>query len=220
MIRIITVEREYGSGGADIAKGVANRLGWKLWDQLLTNEIARHMKCASRVVEEHEEKRDPLFHRLVHAFMRGSFEGSLNAPRLNVADTPRIREVAESVVKEAAKEGSAVIVGRGSAYYLADRPDAFHVFVFAPFEEKVRRIQAAGKSRSEAEQLVETVDQDRAAFIKHFFGVTWPDRQRFDLMVNSTMGEEVAINLVLNSIDWLDKRKARTAASTQMHRTM
>lgn len=209
MIRIITVEREYGSGGADIAKRIANRLGWKLWDQLLTNEIARHMKCASRVVAEHEEKRDPLFHRLVHAFMRGSFEGSLNAPRLNVADTPRIREVAESVVKEAAKEGSAVIVGRGSAYYLADRPDTFHVFVFAPFEEKVRRIQAAGKSRSEAEQLVETVDQDRAAFIKHFFGVVWPDRQRFDLMVNSTMGEEITVDLVLDSVERLQQRKSK-----------
>ena len=72
MIRVITIEREYGSGGADIAKKVAGRLGWKLWDQLLTNEIARLMECDCRVVEEHEEKKDPLFYRLFKAFMRGS----------------------------------------------------------------------------------------------------------------------------------------------------
>ena len=61
MIRIVTIEREYGSGGAEIAKSVAARLGWKLWDQSLTNEIARLMECDCRAVEEREEKRDPLY---------------------------------------------------------------------------------------------------------------------------------------------------------------
>src|SRR5580698_8832346 len=150
MIRIITIEREYGSGGADIAKKVSDRLGWKLWDQLLTNEIARVMECDCKVVEEHEEKRDPLFYRLMRAFMRGSYEGSLNAPQLKMADTDCIREVAERVVKGAAEGGKCVIVGRGSAYYLQDRPDAFHVFIYAPIDEKVRRLRAGGKGESEA----------------------------------------------------------------------
>ena len=114
MIRVITIEREYGSGGADIAKKVAARLGWKLWDKLLTNEIARQMECDCRVVEEHEEKRDPLSYRLFKAFLRGSHEGSQNAPRLKMADTDCIREVTERVVKSAAESGECVIVGRGS----------------------------------------------------------------------------------------------------------
>ena len=79
MIRVITIDREYGSGGADIAKALADRLGWRLWDQALTNEIARYMECDCRVVEEHEEKRDPLYYRLLKSFMRGSYEGSQNA---------------------------------------------------------------------------------------------------------------------------------------------
>src|SRR2546422_3089252 len=78
MIRIITIEREFGSGGGVIAEKVATRLGWKLWDQLLTEEIARRMDCDCRAVEEHEERRDPAYYRLLKAFMRGSFEGSLN----------------------------------------------------------------------------------------------------------------------------------------------
>ncbi|HKO03945.1 MAG TPA: cytidylate kinase-like family protein [Candidatus Acidoferrales bacterium] len=208
MIRIITIEREYGSGGAEIARKLAERLGWKLWDQLLTNEIARRMQCDCRVVEEHEEKRDPLYYRLVRSFMRGSYEGSLNAPRLNIADTDCIREVAEKVVKSAAEGGQCVIVGRGSAHYLQGRRDAFHVFVYAPLEERVRRLQAGGKSESEAVQLAETVDQDRAAFIKQYFGVEWPDRHKFHLMVNSTVGEEAAVQTILNSIALLDRPAA------------
>ncbi len=213
MIRVITVEREYGSGAADIAKRIANRLGWTLWDQRLTNEIARQMECECRVVEEHEEKRDPLYHRLLMAFMRGSFEGSLNAPRLKMADTDCVREVAERVVKHAAEAGECVIVGRGSAYYLQSRKDAFHVFVFAPQSEKIRRLQAGGKSESEAIHLAETVDRDRAAFIKQYFGVEWPDRQRFDLMINSTIGEEAAVDIILNSVELFQKPKTGTKTS-------
>src|SRR6202034_4155304 len=126
MIRVLTIEREYGSGGGEIAAALAQRLDWKLWDQALTNEIARQMECDCRVVEEREERRDPLFHRLLMAFMRGSHEGRLNAPRLKLADADWIREVAEGVVKSAAERGQCVIVGRGSAYYLQDRRDTFH----------------------------------------------------------------------------------------------
>src|SRR5712692_4446457 len=179
MIRVITIEREYGSGGPAIAKKVAYLLGWKLWDQLLTNRIARLLDCDSRTVEKREEKRDPVFYRLFRAFMRGSYEGSLNAPRLKIVDADCIREVAEKVVKGAADEGNCVIVGRGSAYYLQSRTDVFHVFIYAPFEHKVRRLQAAGNSENEAAQLAESVDRDRADFIKQYFGVEWPDRHRF-----------------------------------------
>jgi cytidylate kinase len=206
MIRVLTIDREYGSGAIDIAKKLASRLGWKLWDQDLTNEIARLMECDCKVVEKHEEKRDPLFYRLARAFMRGSYEGSLNAPRIRVADTDCIREVAEKVVKEAAVAGNCVIVGRGSAYYLGDRADAFHVFIYAPFEAKVRRLRSEGKTDAEARDLAQTVDQDRAAFIKQYFDVEWPDRHRFHLMINSAVGEEAVIETVLNGIAMLEGR--------------
>jgi cytidylate kinase len=214
MIRVLTVEREYGSGGADIAKKVAERLNWKLWDQLLTNEIARFMECDCKVVEQHEEKRDPLFYRLARAFMRGSYEGSQNASRIKIADTDCIREVAERVVKDAASKGNCVIVGRGSAYYLQGRPDAFHAFVYAPFHEKVQRLRAQGKSEADATELAQTVDQDRAAFIKQYFGVEWPDRHKFHLMINSAIGEEAVIESILNGMTMFEKRVAAAAPAT------
>jgi len=199
-IRIVTVEREYASGGGVIAEKLAVRLGWKLWDQLLTEEIARRMNCDCGAVEEHEEKSDPALYRLLKAFMRGSFEGSLNAPRLRLVDTDCVREVVQKILPEIAQEGNSVIVGRGSPYYLSGRPDAFHVFIYAPFEDRVRRLLAGGKSEKQAVELVETVDRDRTAFIQKYFDLEWPGRHRFHLMVNSGMGEEVSVQIILDAL--------------------
>jgi len=207
MIRIITIEREFGSGGNVIAEKVATRLGWKLWDQLLTEEIARRMDCDCRAVEEHEERRDPVYYRLLKAFMRGSFEGSLNAPRLKLVDADCIRDATRQILMELAKAGNGVIVGRGSAYYLGSCCDAFHVFIYAPFEDKVRRLRALGKSDKEATELAETVDIDRAAFIKKYFNVEWPERHRFHLMVNSSLGDEVAVETILDTQARFEKRR-------------
>ncbi len=213
-VRVITIDREYGSGGADIAKALADRLGWKLWDQALTNEIARYMECDRSVVEEHEEKRDPLYYRLLKSFMRGSYEGSLNAPRLKLADTECIREVTESIVKRVADSGDCVIVGRGSAYYLQARRDAFHVFVYAPLKDKVRRLRSTGKSEGDAAHLAETVDQERADFIRRYFGVEWPDRSKFHLMVNSAMGINIAVDTILSARE-LFQKQMETSGSRQ-----
>jgi cytidylate kinase len=215
MIRVITMDREYGTGAPDIAARLAERLGWKLWDQLLTNEIARLMECDCRAVEQHEERRDPLHYRLFKSFMRGSFEGTLNAPRLKMVDAECIREVAEKVVTQAAKEGNSVIVGRGSAYYLRERPDAFHVFIYAPLAEKVRRLRQAGKSEEEAVQLAETVDRDRAAYIRQYFGLEWPNRPLFHLMINSVIGDEAVIQTILDGIQVFEKQPVASASASK-----
>ena len=214
MTKVLTIEREYGSGAAAIAQKVAARLGWKLWDQLLTDEITRRMECDRRHVEQHEERRDPLHYRFFKAFLRGSFEGNLNTPRMRIADAEGIRQMTEKLVRAAAAEGDAVIVGRGSAYYLRERLDVFNVFIYAPFEEKVRRLQLQEKSQAEAIQLAESVDRDRAAFIKEYFAVEWPARHFFHLMINSTIGEETAAQLIANSLVLI--QESNTAAPNDL----
>jgi cytidylate kinase len=208
MIRTITLEREYGSGGNVVASKLAQRLGWKLWDQALTDEIARLMDCPSRTVEELEERKDSLSYRLFKSFMRGSFEGTLNAPKLKMVDADCIKDVTRRIVTDVARDGNAVIVGRGSAYHLHGRSDIFHVFVYAPFEDKVRRLRAGGKSEAEAVELAETVDRDRAAYIKQHFDVDWPTREYFDLMINSTMGDERVVEIILHSVALLLQQPA------------
>ena len=120
--------------------------------------------------------------------------------RMKMADAESIRRVSEQMVRKAAAEGNAVIVGRGSAYYLRDQPESFHVFIYAPFEEKVRRLQQGGKTEEEATELVQTVDRDRADFIRQNFGIQFPARHFFHLMVNSTIGEKAAVETVLDAV--------------------
>ena len=205
MINVITIDREYGSGAASIASKLAARLGWKLWDELLTIEIARIMECDCRAVEEREERRDALHYRLFKAFMRGSFEGTLNSKRVRMVDADCIREAAENVVRQAGREGNCVIVGRGSAYYLEAHPGTFHVFVYAPLQEKIQRLRGMGKSEEEAHELAETVDQDRAAYIKEYFNIEWPFRELYHLMINSKLGDDFAVDLILDSVAMLQK---------------
>jgi len=199
-VRTVTIEREFGSGAAQIARLVADRLGWKLWDQRLTSAIARLAECDDAQVAEREERMDPLYYRLLKAFMLGSFEGSLNVHRLKLLDTDVIFRLTERVVHSAADEGDCVLVGRGSAFFLQDRKDAYHVFIYAPEEEKVRRLIEGGTDQAEAVRLVETVDQERADFIKKYFGVEWPCRRRYHLMINSKIGDAAVVETILNGI--------------------
>src|SRR4029077_4977440 len=197
--------REYGSGGAVIAQKLAERLGWKLWDQLLTNEIARSMKCGDAEIAQREEKRDSLGYRLLKSFMRGTFEGNINAPGMQLLDADCIFETTARVVQQAANAGNGVIVGRGGAYFLKDRRDAYHVFVYAPPEDKIRRLQQSGKSAAEAKELVETVDQERAAFIKKYFNLQFPTLARYHLMINSHIGDEAVVDMILAGIALIEK---------------
>jgi cytidylate kinase len=208
MIKIITVEREYGSGGGEIAKLLATHLGWKLWDQLLTEEIARLANCPKAVVEVREERTDPLYYRLFKSFLRGSYEGSINAHKLNVVDSESILKITERVVQNAAKTGNSVIVGRGSQHFLRNRPDTLRIFLYAPREDKVRRLLARGKSEKEAEQLVDTVDRERGDFIQKYFHVEWPDRPIYHTMINTVIGDAAVVQMILEVKKTLEARVA------------
>jgi len=206
MIKIVTVEREYGSGGGEIAQSLATQLGWKLWDQLLTEEIARLANCPKAVVEVREERTDPLYYRLFKSFLRGSYEGSLNAHKLNLVDSETILKITERVVQHAAKTGNSVIVGRGSQHFLRSRPDTLRVFLYAPREDKVRRLLARGKSEKEAEQLVDTVDRERVDFIQKYFRVEWPDRAVYHTMINTAIGDQAVVHMILDFMKTIDVR--------------
>lgn len=211
MIKIVTIEREYGCGGGDIAQLVAKRLGWKLWDDLLTEEIARLAECPKTVVAEREERRDPLYYRLFKSFLRGSYEGSINAHKLKLVDSERILHFTERVVNHAAGAGNCVIVGRGSQLFLRDRPDALRVFLYAPTENKVRRLMGRGKNESEAHDLVDTVDNERVDFIQKYFGVEWPSRAVYHAMFNTAVGDDAVVRMILDFKEALDSKSAAHA---------
>lgn len=200
MIRTITIEREFGAGGATIAEKLAAQLGWKLWDQNLTAEIARLAQVDRASVERFDERCDSLFYRLMKVYMRGSFERSLPVSGLEGFDADRMVAFMQRVIERAADAGNSVIVGRGATYLLRHRQDAFHVFIFAPFEEKIRRVKATGKSEAEAIELISSIDQERATFIQKYFSKEWPTRYLYHQMINSKVGDELVVRAIINEV--------------------
>lgn len=207
-IRVVTVEREYGSGGAIIARQLAQRLDWKLWDEELTAEIARVAQVDHRVAASCDERVDSLLYRLFKVYARGSYERALPIGEARPFDTDRMFSTLEQVVRDVSSRGPCVIVGRGSTYFLRDRADAFHVFVYAPVDEKLRRLKTIGKSEKEARQLIDEIDRDRAAFIRHYFGSEWPHRPLYNLMINSKLGDEYVLETLLSQIAAAEKAGA------------
>jgi cytidylate kinase len=204
MIRIITIEREYGCGGAVIAKKVADQLGWKLWDQHFTTEIARYANCKESQVQLREERVDPLYYRLFKSIMRGSFEGSLNLPNLKLLDADSIVRITERITQTAAREGNCVIVGRGSQHFLRDRDDTLRIFLYAPSETKIARLMSEGVKESEAKELVETVDKDRGHFVEKYFHIKWPNRTTYHAMLNTATGDDATVRMILDLKTALD----------------
>jgi cytidylate kinase len=203
MYRIITVEREYGCGAGQIARQLSSNLGWKLWDRELTAEIARVANVDSSAVSMCEERVDSAFQKLVKVFWRGSYERSMHLEHQPFGPD-RMVEVGEQVMREIAEQGNCVIVGRGAPYFLRDRSDVFHVFLYAPRGEKLRRIQEQGRSLQDAEDLVDSVDRERMLFIKHYFGADWPTRSLYHMMINTALGDENVISMILHSMRTLD----------------
>jgi cytidylate kinase len=206
MFRMVALEREFGSGGGGVANELARRLGWKLWDRSLTTEIAKRAQVAESAVALCDERMDSRLYRLAKTFWRGSYERSMPLANSRAFDTDRMVAMMEEITHNIAAEGNAVIVGRGSPYFLREREDTFRVFTYAPRDEKIRRLLAMGRTREEAEELVENVDKERIAYVKHYFNADWPTRSFYHLMINTVIGDENVITTILNGMLTLEGR--------------
>ncbi len=205
MVRAITIEREFGCGATEIASLVASRLGWGLWDERLTQEIARLTESSPEAVEQREWRSDPLVYRLFKDFLRGAFEGGLPpASRLHLLDARRIAAVSETAVRTALSSGPSVIVGRGAQYFLRNRKDVFHVFLYASRDQKIRRVIARGATQDKAIEQVDTTDKARAEFVRQYLGLKWPEPHLYDAMFNTDMGEARAAEMLLLCVKQLD----------------
>jgi CMP/dCMP kinase len=208
MFRIVTLEREFGSGGGAIAAQLARQLGWKLWDQQLTCEIAKRAQVAESAVALCDERVDGRLYRLAKAFWRGSYERALPLDPKHAFDADCMMAMVGEIMGTIATEGNAVIVGRGAPFFLREREDTFRVFTYAQHEEKIRRLVAAGKHPDEADDLVENVDKERKAFIKHYFNAEWPRRDLYHLMINTAVGDENVIATIMNGMQMLESGRA------------
>jgi cytidylate kinase len=195
MIRAVTVGGEYGSGRGEIAKAAAARFGWRLVDNCLIEDIARTANFDPELCRRLDERTDPWFHRLRKALWHGGFEGVTTTTETE-PDADSVAAVAQQVIREAAKQGSCVIVGRGGQCVLQEQEDVLHVFVYGPRHERIERVRARPDAGADPEGLTDYWDRRRAAYIRRYFGQDWTNRHLYDLMLCSSMGEKAAVNAI------------------------
>ena len=210
MFKIITVEREYGAGGSLVAAELARRKGWQLLDQQLTCEIAKLAGVHEKAVAQHSEKCDALVHRLAKVFWRGSYERNSAALGSQMFDADCMMEMMQETMNKIGREGNAVVVGRGAPYLLRENSDAFHVFLYAPRAEKIRRTMVEGHTEEDAAELVDSIDRERMAYVKHYFNADWPTRSLYHLMLNTAVGNEPVIQTIVDTMRLVEGRPKAT----------
>jgi len=196
-IRNITIDREVGCGGVEIAANIARRLNWKLIDKCLIFDIAKMANVDVEAVKKLDEHPDPLLTRMSRLFWGGGAERGMVNP--DHFDCRTMTELTRSVFLKAADEGERVIVGRGAPYILAGRDDTFHVFLYAPRDYKIQRVRKYCTCDGHAEQVIDTADKERAAFIRQHFHIDWPERHMYDLMLNTAAGEDAVVDTILQA---------------------
>jgi cytidylate kinase len=184
---IITVSRQYGSGGSEVAERVARALGWKLYDNAVVEEVAQRLRMTPAEVASREERVPSLVERMASAMALGAPEmmpvvGDLVAQ----PSEERMVMVTRRVIEDAVRAGPAVLVGRGAQCMLASRTDALHVYCYAPVEELVRyAVEVLNVPFHEAPRKVAEVNHQREQYVKVHFQRDWRDLANYDLCVNT-----------------------------------
>jgi len=196
MIKIIALEREYGAGAPVIAERLAARLGWKLFDQSLNDEIAKLANVTRTEAQHCDEHLDPLLYRWGKVFWHGGFESSVSIKNLDIFDADRAVELMRSVITKAASSGNCVLVGRGAPWFFHDRADTLRVFLFAPRSYKQQHVLAGLHDKAETNRCLERVGCDHAAFLKHYYDGKWQAPHLFHLMLNTAVGFDLVVDTI------------------------
>jgi cytidylate kinase len=200
MIRIITVEREYGSQGAEFARQLARKLDWKLVDHCLIEDIARKAGVSNEMAQRYDERLDPWYYRVGKSFWHGSLDRLPGVQDSDVFDGERMAEFVHDCLHEATETGNCVVVGRGASCVLSGIPGAFHVFVYASLARKMRWFEKNFPEHAKvAEEEVLATDKRRAAYVRRFHDREWTDRRLYHLMMNSCMGFEAMVGATIEA---------------------
>ena len=193
--KIITISREFGSGGRTIGRMVAEQLGIPFYDKELVEQVALESGFAPKFVEEHGEH-SPGRSILSYAFAPQGVPGVMNG--LSTADF--LWNIQCSVILQLAEKGPCVIVGRNADYILKDRPDVLHAYIHADMDYRADRIvRLYGESEKSPEARLQEKDKRRRVNYQHYTGRTWGQAQNYDICLNAgTLGIEQCVQILVN----------------------
>ena len=195
--KIITISRQFGSGGRTIGREVAKKLGIPFYDKELVDQIALESGFAPKFVEEHGEHA-PGKSRLAYAFANQGVPGIMNG--LSTADF--LWSIQCSVIQQLAEKGPCVIVGRNADYILKDRKDVLDVFIHADTDFRADRIvRLYGESEKSPATRLQEKDKRRMINYQHYTGRTWGNAENYHICLNSAaLGIENCVEIILSQL--------------------
>lgn len=200
--RVLTVNREFGSGGGSIAQKIAERLGWKLLDRDIIDAIAYAAHVDAKIVQRYDEHVQSWFRRLNQQAMRGAvLAAGIELADNAVFDADELVKISQKIIEQAWNEGNCVIVGRGSQCVLQHKPDVYHVFVYAPCKDRLERLKERLETGANIEQKMKTVDAERAKYLQQYYGKNWLNMHLYDLMVSSHLDEDETASTILTAMN-------------------
>ena len=187
---VITIAREYGSGGRYIGKLVAEKLGIKLYDKEFVKKVAEETGLSEEFIKNNEQKRDALAD-----LNNGYYFGLNNADELFLKES--------EIIKNTAEKESCVIVGRCADFILNDRKDVTKVFIYSNMENKVKRAtEFYGLDKAKAEKEITRINKLRANHYKHYTEKEWNNPNNYDICINSdTLGVEKSADLICEIVN-------------------
>jgi CMP/dCMP kinase len=187
-MRAITISREYGSGGGEIASRLAKRLGWRLIDHAIVERTALEMGTSTQEAEAHDEYTVGRVSQVLNSMLYLYPASMVSAPPEAFLSDDDYRNTVNRIVRAAAARGHVVIVGRASQVILAELRDVLHVRVIAPFEKRVAYVmQREGLDQYAAKSRIHTKDHDRARHLEMEYHQKLEDARLYDLVLNTSL---------------------------------
>lgn len=196
-VRVITVEREYGSRGGEFAHDLAVRLGWRFLDGELITAAARKACVPEETAARFDDRLDPWYYRYGKVFWHDQLYSTASVPDEKIFDCDRMYDLIKQEILDQASMGHCVIVGRGGAAALAGRPGCFHVFVYATQAAKREWFARTFPEKAQhADQQLAAFDKRRAAVIRQYYQQEWCARGMYHMLLNSAIGMNAMIAAV------------------------
>ncbi len=199
--KTLTIAREYGSGGAEIAGIIANSLGWRLVDKTLITDISNRARVPAGEAAVLDERVDPWLHRITRPLWGKGVDGFSALAPVDLFDADAAAVLAKRLIEEAYSIGQCVIVGRGSQCILRGKEDVFHAFVYARWADRVHRIQSREVHVKDVAARIHSVDGQRLGYVRLHYRENQVDPHLYDLMVNSRNRTDAAARLILSAME-------------------
>lgn len=200
--RIITISRQYGSGGRQIGQMVAKKLGMEFYDKELIEAAAKEIGFPSDMISDREQR---LTNSLLYNFAMGTLYGITYPKEPKLSELPlteQIFQVQKKAIEEAAKRGASVFVGRCADYILKSRPDVLRVFIYADYDVRKRRaVEEYGEIEEYIDEFMHQTEKRRRIHYENYTNQKWGAKENYDLMLNSgALGIERCITLVCEAV--------------------